>query len=263
MDDQGPMRLSEIRLRFHKELDDNYGKEEVESFFFILTEYFNQIKRIDLSLQPEFQIPNAAVPKYDDALVALKNSKPIQYITGDTYFYGLRFLVNEDVLIPRPETEELVDWILNEIKAGTEKSKLLRLLDIGTGSGCIAISLAKHMPESEIVAIDVSDSALDCAMQNAKLNAVDIEFLQCDILKESYSFLEAEDHYDIVVSNPPYVRQSESKEMKSNVLKYEPHLALFVEDEDALQFYKHIALFAKNNLKDKGLLFFEINEYLG
>lgn len=257
------MKLTDIQQRFHQELDAIYGKAEVESFFFILADFYDNLKRIDLSLNPEFELTYQNKALYLQAMEALKDSKPIQYITGETHFFGLKFLVDERVLIPRPETQELVDWILDENKAKALNSEGLKILDIGTGSGCIAVCLAKELAGSILTAIDVSEKALDCAMKNARLNEVEVEFRIFDVLKESHRFLDEDDHFDIIVSNPPYVRQSEASAMRSNVLEHEPHLALFVEDEDALKFYKHISLFAKNNLKDQGLLFFEINEYLG
>ena len=171
-------------------------------------------------------------------------------------FFSYRFLVDENVLIPRPETEELVDWVLTTV---TPTSKPLKIIDIGTGSGCIAISLAKSLPNAEVTAVDVSAKALQVARCNAELNGVTINFLQQDILQTTT----LPDTYDIIISNPPYVRSLEKAEMQANVLEYEPHLALFVSDTDPLLFYDRIATLARRALSPQGSLFFEINQYLG
>ena len=160
------------------------------------------------------------------------------------------------MLIPRPETEELVDWVLTTV---TPTSKPLKIIDIGTGSGCIAISLAKSLPNAEVTAVDVSGKALQVARCNAELNGVTINFLQQDILQTTT----LPDTYDIIISNPPYVRSLEKAEMQANVLEYEPHLALFVSDTDPLLFYDRIATLARKSLSPQGSLFFEINQYLG
>jgi release factor glutamine methyltransferase len=195
------------------------------------------------------------------SLELLKQQKPIQYILGETEFYGLPFKVNENTLIPRQETEELVEWIINEF--GTRNSEF-RILDIGTGSGCIAVSLAKNLPNAKVYALDVSREAIKVAKENAKLNSLDIEFIEADILSVCHADLVSGSHkFDVIVSNPPYVRNLEKELMQSNVLENEPHLALFVENENPLQFYKAITDFAISNLNQKGVLFFEINEYLG
>jgi release factor glutamine methyltransferase len=196
--------------------------------------------------------------RWESAMAELKKQKPIQYILGETEFYGLPFLVNENVLIPRPETEELVALILAEGKGKREEGKV-RILDIGTGSGCIPIALKKHLPEAEVSAIDVSEKALALAMKNAELNQVDFHFRLQDILATD----DLESSFDIIVSNPPYVRHLEKIEIQPNVLQYEPHLALFVADDDALLFYRKIAALAQKHLTPKGKLYFEINQYLG
>jgi release factor glutamine methyltransferase len=194
----------------------------------------------------------------------LKNQRPIQYILGETTFYGLSFLVNENTLIPRPETEELVELIIESTNYELRNTKL-KVLDIGTGSGCIAISLAKHLPTSEVYAIDVSEEALVTAKKNAELNKVAIDFISTNILDVvTLSAVAGLDkQFDIIVSNPPYVRNLEKSEIKPNVLEYEPHLALFVDDIDPLLFYRKIAELAIKNLNPNGKLYFEINQYLG
>ena len=253
------MRLKAILENFHSELDDNYGKEEVNSFFDLLMEHFLGLKRIQLVLNPEYVITNEQKELFLDALVELKNNKPIQYIIGETEFYGLPFKVNENTLIPRPETEELVDWVITSFDKQKEETQF-KILDIGTGSGCISISLAKNLPETNVFALDVSKEALQTAKQNAEMNGVEVVFIHDDILNTNFSPLAV---FDVIVSNPPYVRNLEKVEIKSNVLDNEPHIALFVDDENPLQFYKAICEFAQNNLKDEGVLYFEINEYLG
>ena len=191
-------------------------------------------------------------------MVALKKEVPIQYLLGKTNFYGLDFEVNENVLIPRPETEELVEWIINE-NLKYIKVKKLKILDIGTGSGSIAVSLAKNIPNARVFALDVSKKALETAKRNAKNNNVDVTFIHQNILEIE----DLKNDFDVIVSNPPYVRNLEKQEIKKNVLDYEPHLALFVEDDDALIFYRKIAEIAQRNLIENGQLFFEINQYLG
>ena len=254
MDDKGIMKLKDIQKRFHVELVSIFSKEEIDSMFYLLTDAFYKVSRLQLATDIELTVEK----DHDilNALELLKQEKPIQYIIGKTEFYGFPFVVNEHVLIPRPETEELVEWILKHSKNKTE----LKILDIGTGSGCIAVSLAKHFPKAKIYALDVSKKALETAKYNAKLNNVEITFIEADILEtQSLNNLK----FDIIVSNPPYVRDQEKSMMKPNVLEHEPHLALFVRDHDALQFYKAITEFSLNNLVENGALFFEINEHLG
>ncbi|WP_241492458.1 peptide chain release factor N(5)-glutamine methyltransferase [Lacinutrix himadriensis] len=257
------MKLKEIQQTFHKELDVIYGIDEVNSFFYLLIEAFCDFSRMKLALDPGKTITKVEEDAIRDALQRLKEEEPIQYILGETEFYGLPFRVNENTLIPRTETEELVDFIKNDVtSSAVEKS--ISILDIGTGSGCIAISLAKNVPNAKVYALDVSAKAIEKAKENAALNNVEVEFIEADILNEKswgLNFLSLK--FDIIVSNPPYVRNLEKQEMKPNVLQNEPHLALFVEDDNPLQFYEAITKFALDNLKPKGELYFEINEYLG
>ncbi len=250
------MKLKDIQNTFHQELDAIYASEEVDSFFYMLIESYYKVTRLQLAMDSEFAIEN----KNDilNALDLLKNQKPIQYILGETEFYGLPFKVNEQTLIPRPETEELVEWVLKY----SAKIKQISILDIGTGSGCIAVSLAKYLPNSKVYALDVSNEALNIAKQNAELNNVNVQFVNADILNsETWDFKDLK--FDVIVSNPPYIREQEKKFMKPNVLDYEPHLALFVKDKNPLRFYEAITRFAVDNLEENGMLFFEINEYLG
>jgi release factor glutamine methyltransferase len=190
----------------------------------------------------------------DNLIARLNASEPIQYITGEAFFYGLKFKVSEAVLIPRPETEELVELVLKHSKSFINPT----ILDIGTGSGCIAVSLAKKHPQAIVSAWDISESALEIANKNAIFNQVDVNFEKVDILN-----VNQKQQFDIVVSNPPYIAQSEAIDMRANVLNHEPHLALFVENDNPLVFYKAIAAFCKTNLKSGGRFFVEINETLG
>ncbi len=261
------MLLKDYKTHFFNSLKNIQEEQEIESFFFILTEYLHNLKRVDVALNPNFELSDAEVDKWNTILAQLQQEKPIQYITGEAWFYGLRFEVNENTLIPRPETEELVEWIFNS--PNIHHPSPLNILDIGTGSGCIPISLKANLPQANVSAIDVSEKALEVAKRNAELNKVEINFIEANILEvEDLSQLPSPiihhpSSYNIIVSNPPYVRNMEKQEIKKNVLDYEPHLALFVEDTDALLFYRKIAQLALKNLLPNGLLFFEINQYLG
>ncbi|MDO7172849.1 peptide chain release factor N(5)-glutamine methyltransferase [Mariniflexile sp. AS56] len=257
------MNLKEVQNIFHKELDLVYGKEEVDSFFFMLLDAYYHIPRITLAIEPELAVDN-----YDLIFIALellKKEHPIQYIIGKTEFYGLTFKVSEHTLIPRPETEELVEWVIHQYLTLSDQNPTI--LDVGTGSGCIAIALAKKLPNAKVYALDVSTLALKMATQNGELNEVQVEFVEADILKlveeERWDLGIENLKFDIIVSNPPYVREQEKQHMKPNVLDNEPHLALFVKDDDPLLFYNAITQFAVNALSKNGKLFFEINEYLG
>ncbi|MEQ3661929.1 MAG: peptide chain release factor N(5)-glutamine methyltransferase [Flavobacterium sp.] len=271
------MFLKEIKNNFHEQLDALFGKDEVESFFFILSEYLHSLKRIDLALNPNFEVSEEDVQKWKAIISELKTEKPIQYIIGETWFYDSKIFVNEHTLIPRPETEELVDWIIESQKSKVKSQNIdlkdvtssgveMRILDIGTGTGCIPISIKKNIPQAEVYAIDVSEEALKVAKRNAVENNVEVNFILQNILEVenllTFDF-RLPTKLDIIVSNPPYVRNLEKQEIKKNVLEYEPHLALFVEDNDALLFYRKIAQLAKESLTENGQLFFEINQYLG
>ncbi|TRW23265.1 peptide chain release factor N(5)-glutamine methyltransferase [Flavobacterium zepuense] len=249
------MTLKNYRTYFLEKLTPLYDAMEAESFFHIALEELKGWRRVDLALNPDAGLSASEIKKWNDVLHQLEMQKPIQYIFGKAHFYGFEFEVNENTLIPRPETEELVDWIIKE----NEFRVSIKLLDIGTGSGCIAISLAKNLADAEVSAIDVSTEALAVARRNSETNKAGVNFILQDILAAEI----LPEHYDIIVSNPPYVRELEKAEIKQNVLDYEPHLALFVEDTDPLLFYRKIAILAKNNLKPEGRLYFEINQYLG
>lgn len=266
------MILKDVLHIFHKELDVHYGKAEVDSFFNMLIEHYLNLKRITLLMSPGYAITKTEAQSIFEALSALKLQKPIQYIIGETEFYGLPFKVNQATLIPRPETEELVSWVLKDLQPEDGISEDLSILDIGTGSGCIAIALAKNLSSAQVYALDVSEEALNIANENALLNGVDVKFIQKDILNhqpefrfpfEGESIPRADFKFDSIVSNPPYVRHLEKANMMPNVLDNEPHLALFVEDDAPLKFYKAICEFSLHYLKPNGTLYFEINEFLG
>ena len=239
------MILKEFKLFFNEALSAIYPKTEIDSFFFILMEEKLKLQRIDTVLKPDFLITEKNLIDLKNIVKRLQKEEPIQYILGSTEFYGLPFLVNENTLIPRTETEELIAWVIDEIKVlANNKITELSILDIGTGTGCIPISLAKNLTSLNISAIDISTEALLIAKQNAILNKVTIEFIELNILNAE----SLPQEYDIIISNPPYVRELEKKEIKNNVLENEPHLALFVADENPLIFYNKIADLAKQQL---------------
>ncbi|WP_459211650.1 peptide chain release factor N(5)-glutamine methyltransferase [Aquimarina rhabdastrellae] len=250
------MTLQELRTQFIAQLTPLYGEEEATTFFYWLTEAFLEMRRVDVAIAFSQELTSIEEERFNDATAKLLQYIPIQYIVGKTSFYGLEFNVNEHVLIPRPETEELVDWIIKDVRK--QSNQEIKILDIGTGSGCIAISLANELPQATVSGIDVSEQALTTARVNAKENNVEVKFIQQDILNT-----EGIETYDIIVSNPPYVRDLEKEEIKQNVLAHEPHLALFVADDNALIFYRKITALAKESLTKEGSLYFEINQYLG
>lgn len=255
------MLIQEFKRHFFLELNYLYPETEIQSFFTILIEYKLHLSRIQLALEHNFELDNDDLDFLQNALLKLKNQIPIQYIVGETAFYGLMFKVDKNVLIPRPETEELAEWIIQNLPVGrqAQNSKSLKILDVGTGSGCIAISLAKNLPNAKVSALDISAEALNVAKNNAEFNQVTVDFILADILKME----KLATNFDIIVSNPPYVRELEKSQMQQNVLSNEPHIALFVKDENPLLFYDKIADLAKNHLTENGVLYFEINQYLG
>lgn len=249
------MNLKQLLQHFTLELHELYDQEEIRSIFFLCAEHFSGLRRTDVLLNWEREEP--ASQQYIDLSEALKAGKPVQYLFGNTFFYGLPIKVNESVLIPRPETEELVEWILKDLSHDALVTPKPEVIDFGTGSGCIAISIKKHFPEAIVRAVDISEAAIKLAAENAELNGAILEFIQADMLN-----FKSTDHFDVIVSNPPYITNAEKKEMHQNVLDHEPHLALFVPDEKPLMFYEAVADFALSNLRKGGRLYFEINATL-
>lgn len=253
------MKLKDLKSKFQQELKTTYPETEITSFFYLLTEAYLGKKRLQLALEPGIIINSNQLKQFEEALERLLQQEPIQYIIGDTEFFGYLFKVNKHVLIPRPETEELVAWIVEDSKFHSPlPTSHFRLLDIGTGSGCIPISLAKEIPDAKVSSIDISKEAIEVAQLNANLNKVQVDFVQQDILSTQTLMGE----YDVIVSNPPYVRELEKAQMQKNVLDFEPSLALYVKDNDPLIFYRKIAELAKNVLAENGALYLEINQYL-
>jgi len=249
------MQLKSLHNFFQNGLLGYYPKDEIGAFFHRVCEHYLGFKRIDVSLKSETLITPETFEYFETIISRLLTYEPIQYILGTTSFFGLEFKVDANVLIPRPETEELVAWILKQ----ADPNKPLKILDIGTGSGCIAVSLAKHLSNAEVYALDVSSAALEMAQYNAQQNGVQLKCIEANVLEWTNTELS----FDIVVSNPPYVRESEKEHMAPNVLEHEPHLALFVENNHPLVFYQVIVALSQQILKKDGLLYFEINEYLG
>ncbi|WP_321280122.1 peptide chain release factor N(5)-glutamine methyltransferase [Marinifilum fragile] len=238
-----------------KELESIYSSRESESIAYILLEELLNYSRTQIQLNKNEPIHDEQFFQIKKYIADLKENKPIQYVLGEADFYELKFKVNQHTLIPRPETEELVHAIINE-----NKDENLHVLDIGTGSGCIPICLAKHLLNADVTSVDISSGAIKTARENAKLNSVQVRFEERDILNwEAYEW----EQLDIIVSNPPYVTNAEKEKMEKNVLDFEPHTALFVSDHDPLIFYQRIAELAQEYLKEGGKLYFEINESLG
>lgn len=245
------MKRRELFGRIRQELAGAYPPEEAEAVALRLLGHYPGIDRAALYLDPEAETEEN--PDLSAAVRELTTGRPLQYVLGETEFYGRSLKVNESVLIPRPETEELVRWIAQEHRNASP-----RIIDIGTGSGAIAIALAAELPAAEVSALDISPEALETARENAERNEVRVSFLQCDILREKPA-----GKFDVIVSNPPYVRESEKTEMRRNVLDHEPGRALFVPDSDPLLFYREIAAWGREALNDGGTLYFEINEAFG
>lgn len=246
--------LHQLKIDFEISLKNIYEPQEIEYFFYYILEKIHHLKRFEFTLQRSKFLTENEQNQWFIILDDLKKEKPIQYIFNEAHFFGYDFFVNEHTLIPRPETEELVDLIIKN-----HQNKTLKFLDIGTGSGCIAISLAKNLENSTVFALDISENALQMAQKNAISNQTNIHFLKSDILQQPTLV----QRFDVIVSNPPYVREVEKAEIKKNVLDYEPHSALFVPDENPLLFYEALAKFAQNHLVSNGILYVEINQYLG
>jgi len=255
------MQLTTYKTQFISSLLPVVDETEAQSFFYLVADQLHQLRRIDLALDPSFTLTEAQLQQWESIRLRLIKQEPIQYILGSTIFCDLPFAVTPDVLIPRPETEELVAWIVKSFAFNRQPTtdNRQRIVDIGTGSGCIAIALAKNLPEVHVYALDVSEKALQIAQLNAEKNAVQLHFICQNILETKH----LDQQYDVIVSNPPYVRELEKHEIQANVLEHEPHLALFVADEDPLLFYRKIGELAFESLTPNGHLFVEINQYLG
>ena len=239
--------IRDILPYFERELTQFYSNKEVQNMAFWCIHSISKLSRSEYLLSSDSPLSKDTVSFYQSVVSRLKNFEPLQYILGECEFYGLSLKVSPSCLIPRPETEELVHWILQH--------NFTKALDIGTGSACIPIALAKHK-EAQFTALDISSDALSIARENAKKNTVDIHFIEHNIFND----IDLKTSFDLIVSNPPYVLESEKTLMNNNVLDYEPHLALFVSDNDALIYYKRIIDFSKVHLQREGLLFLEINE---
>ncbi|RYU92295.1 peptide chain release factor N(5)-glutamine methyltransferase [Mucilaginibacter terrigena] len=253
--------IKDVFLNFQQGLIEVYDTREIESIALLVLEEITGTSRAQIKAFPEDDVPGEALEKIQSILDELKTGKPVQYILGSTEFYGLNFLVNPATLIPRPETEELVEWVLESQKSKVKSKKSVSILDIGTGSGCIAISIKKNLPDAVVTAIDISADALHTARQNAVINDVEVSFIQDDILNTKFEM--GNSKFDIIISNPPYVTLEDKLRMHQNVTNFEPHTALFVPAHDPLVFYKAIADYALTRLNKNGLLFLEINESFG
>lgn len=251
--------IQDVFAAFKQGLGNVYDANEIESITLMVINEITSLSKSQIKAFPEKEITTDASGKLESILTRLQTGEPVQYILGYTEFYGLPFKVNPSVLIPRPETEELVEWALTTLDNSMTANA--NILDIGTGSGCIAISLKKNRPSASVFAIDISTKSLETSTQNADLNKVKVNFIHDDILNPKSDI----DHpkFDVIISNPPYVTLYDKTQMHINVTDFEPHTALFVPEDDPLIFYKAISDFALNNLTDNGLLFLEINESLG
>jgi release factor glutamine methyltransferase len=241
------------------QLYEMYGDREAANIANIVIENITGFKKVDRLINKQFLLNEEQLQLLNDYTNELLKHKPVQYVLNEVWFAGMKLYVDENVLIPRPETEELVEWIVKTV--ASRKSQVASILDIGTGSGCIPVALKKKLLSVEVHALDISEEALNVAKRNAAIQQTEINFHLLNILDRN--LWKQLPKFDIIVSNPPYVTQGEASSMQKNVLQYEPHLALFVDDEDAMKFYKAIAEFGLKHLNENGQLFFEINEMMG
>jgi release factor glutamine methyltransferase len=251
--------MQEIIDFIKTQLQDLYPVSEIKSFTYLILESVCRFDKQSILSGKDKQLSANERLRIQEIVAELKKYRPIQYILGETEFYGLKFQVNENVLIPRPETEELVDWIVSAYESSCTPG--MSCLDVGTGSGCIAIALAKKLPDASVFALDISEKALEVARKNAADNGVNIQFFRQDILKDSFENFS--EKWDIIVSNPPYITPLEKAMMSKNVLDYEPDEALFTPQEKPLLFYERIAEIGLKHLKETGALYFEINALYG
>jgi release factor glutamine methyltransferase len=251
--------IKDVSERFKQELSSLYQLKEIESVNSLILNDLLNISKAKIKAFPELEITPGQTGQLENILNELKTGRPVQYVLGHTEFYGLPFTVNPSVLIPRPETEELVQWVLETVKQSPKPVR--NILDIGTGSGCIAITLKKYLPHVKVSALDISSAALETAEQNAELNKAEVQFIEFNIL--DYNKINYLSEFDLIVSNPPYVTPGDKELMHTNVTGFEPHTALFVPQDDPLLFYNAIADAAVQKLTNGGFLFFEINESYG
>lgn len=257
------MTIDEFYKNFTGRLKIIYDEREANNIADWVFESIAGVKRLDRITNKAKQFDDLTINQLDNTLQQLLQNKPVQYVLGEAWFYKMKLKVNEHVLIPRPETEELVEWVVEEIRnkkleIGNKEVEHFSILDIGTGSGCIAIALKKELSGADIFAIDVSEDALDVAKENAEAHDTKINFLQLDFLNEE--IWPSPKLFDIIISNPPYIPENEKGKLAKHVVDHEPHLALFVNDENPLIFYQKIAAFADKKLKEKGKIFVEVHE---
>lgn len=248
------MTYAELKLLWRNKLSAVYDEDECDNLFYLTCYFLKEWGRSRVLFEKDTVLNQDDKKRFNEILKSLVTNKPIQYIFGETEFYGLKFKIDDDVLIPRPETEELVDWVVKDYMG----KRNIKFLDIGTGSGCIAVSLAKNMIHPEAYAMDIMPQALTVAEINARELNVNLNLLKADIFE--LADVVVDEQFDLIISNPPYILESESATMHPNVLFFEPHSALFVTNNDPLQFYKSIADFALLNLKNGGWLYFETHE---
>lgn len=243
---------------FRSSLKGKYDSREIDNFFFLAMEKYADKSKTQILSNTDLKVSESVINHIVEVIEQLEKFVPIQYILGEVVFYELKLSIDKRTLIPRPETEELVSMLINDFRNSDHK---ITVVDAGTGSGCIAIAVKKYLPEAEVIALDFSEDALNLAKENAKLNDVEIRFERIDM--REINEMNALPSIDVIISNPPYVRESEKKQMQLNVLDYEPYVALFVSDEDPLIYYRHLLQFSEIKLKKGGRLYFEINELLG
>lgn len=251
------MTTLQARQQLLQVLFDRYPDREASIMADMVIEKLTGFPKIEQILNKQLPLLKWQEEQLEGYLKDLSKGRPVQYVLGEAWFYGLQLAVNEAVLIPRPETEELVDWIVKDVKKGNSGTK--RILDIGTGSGCIALGIKKGLPGAEVVGMDLSVEALEVAKQNAASNSLAVQWVEDSILNPHQEL----GTFDIIVSNPPYITAAEKDQMLPHVLDFEPHLALFVYDQDPLLFYKAIYKYSKTHLNAGGALYFEINEQMG
>lgn len=243
-------KVKDLVAFFHSELKELYSKNEIDELAFRVFERYSKFTRADMTSQLNENVNQSELINIYDAAKKLAAYEPLQYVLGECFFYKYSFEVNNSVLIPRPETEELVEWIITD-----HKNNPISVLDIGTGSGCIPISIQLAIPRAKVSACDISDLALTVAKKNARRNRAEVNFFEADALNMNLDLPK----YDLIVSNPPYIKQSEAEQIHQNVKDHEPHLALFVKDNDAIIFYKRIIDLCAEHLKANGCLYFELN----